>query len=356
MIITKKDVLNRLSEYFSLNKLFHNSFSERISGNWFRNEIIRSLYRDQRALQKFNEILKVVFEKVENIELLKHKLVGTEKQFDDKVLHVYAEILAAKWFVDKGCEYVAFMSTIDGRPSPDIELHSKDKTIHFAEVKYLGLTDDELTPILSQLEELATEHPDIYENKSISIEVQTPFVSKLKKMGEKKSLGRSIDQLIKNFHEKITSEKLICDKKIDANEEYTIMIDKPFYAVFQINKSVHFVAFLFHPTIYGHRITAGTEFFNYGPLYAKLIGRIHSAYLQLLTNRNDDFDAVRNDFIYLYIQQRSTDILYYEKIKNKVNLMLDALGVEEVVQLITNDENVLKVNRQICPVFSRCGD
>lgn len=355
MSITKQDILDRLKEFPLTNDLFSRSFAERQEGNWFRNIIIRSLYRNHETIKKFEEILAIIFERVENTRLLMSKLVGIEKEFDQKVWHVYAEILASKWFVDNEFEYIKFMETSD-KPCPDIELRSKDRKTHFAEVKYLELTADELTPILSQLEELATEYPNIYENKTFIIDVQTPYVAKLKHIRDVKEQDRKISEMMKFFHEKVKFERKKLESTLNAGEQYNIIIEKPLLANFEIKESDSFRALLHEPKVYNFRITIGTEFFHYGPLYAKLIGKIHEAYLQLLTNRNDDFDLVRNDFVYLYIEKRGTDLIYSEKIKPKINQMLEVLGINEVVQLVTNDENILMVNKQICPVFSRVGD
>ena len=356
MSITKQDILDRLTKYPLVNNLFSSSLASRPKGNWFKNVIVRALYRNPVQLENFEKILSIVLEKVENSDLVRSKLIGTEEDFDQKVLHVYAEIIASKWFVDKGFERVKFIEPKRNELNPDLELSSKKETIHFAEVKYLELTADELTPILSQLEELATEYPDIYENKTFVIDVQTPYVSKLKHIRDIKKQSSLIDELMKNFHEKIKSEGQILESNLNAGESYNITVEKPLHSSFEIKKSDSFVGILQQPRVYNCRITPGTEFFHYGPLYAKLVGRIHEAYLQLLTNRNDDFDLVRNDFVYLYIEKRGTDLLYYEKIKAKVNLILDVLGIKEVAQLITNDENILEVNMQFCPAFSKVGD
>ncbi|MFX1453431.1 MAG: hypothetical protein ACFFCM_21555 [Promethearchaeota archaeon] len=352
MTITQQDMLDRLKEYPLINDLFSRSLTERQEGNWFRNIIIRSLYRNPVAIKDFENILAIIFERVENINLITSKLVGIEKEFDQKVWHVYAEILASKWFVDKGFEYIKFMETSD-KPCPDIELRSKDRKTHFAEVKYLELTADELTPILSQLEQLATEYPNIYENKTFTIDVQTPYVAQLKRIRDVKKQDRQIDELMKNFHKKVISERKKLESTLTAGEQYNINIETPLQTNFEIKKSDSFRALLHEPKVYNFRITTGTEFFHYGPLYAKLIGRIHEAYLQLLTNRNDDFDLVRNDFVYLYIEKRGTDLLYFEKIKPKIIQMLEVLGINEVVQLVTNDEKILMFNEQFCPMFHK---
>ncbi|MFX0200411.1 MAG: hypothetical protein ACFFCW_30195 [Candidatus Hodarchaeota archaeon] len=354
MMITKSDIQDRLRNYPVLQKLFSKSLGERREGHWFRNEIIRSLYRKENALRDFEGILSRVVENVHNTSLIISKLNGSEAEFDRKIQHVYAEILAAKWFIDAGFDQVKFLEERMHRQTPDIELRKSGDT-HFAEVKYLGVAADELTPILSGLEELVTEYPELYDKKRYLVKVQVPFLGKLRRI-EWKKRDAYVDETIRSFDRKVREEQAELEKRLDEDKPYVFEIRKPLTVRVEVKRSDRFVVFVFPPQVYGTRLTTGTEFYQYGPLFAKMIGNIHSAYIQLLTNRNDDFDAVKKDFVYLFIEQRSQDILYEKEVEVKILGLLDVLQIEQVVQLITNRPKFLKLNEQICPAFFKTND
>ncbi len=355
MKITKLDIQRKLENYHFINKLFSKSLNDRPPENWFRNIIIHRLYRNTKPLEHLEEILSLVFNRVENSSFLKAKLNGKEADFDEKVWHVYAEILASKWFIDAGFERIIFLEEGGSRPTPDIELRKSDVT-HFAEVKYLELTADELLPILSKLEELVIQYPEIYDKKIFIITVYLPSLIKLQRIRKKRERDDLVDQLIKNLHETILTKRTEIEGKLSEKNPYTIEL-KDFVTVkFEIKKYHQYGAIFWHPQIYGSQITAGTEFYHYGPLYAKLIGRIHEGYLQLLTNRGDNFDLVKRDFIYLFIEQKPSDISYEEEVDGKIDGLLNTLQIGDLVQIITNRSNILKVDKQICPVFSTTVD
>lgn len=354
MMITKSDIQDRLRNYRVLQELFSKSLSERPEGHWFKNEIIRSLYRKTNALRDFERILSIVVENVQNTSLIISKLNGSEAEFDRKIQHVYAEILAAKWFIDAGFEHIKFLEEKMYRQTPDIELRKSGVT-HFAEVKYLEVAADELTPILSRFEELVTEYPELYDKKCFLVKVYVPFLGKLRRK-EWKKRDDYVGRMIRSLDEKVRGEQTELEKRLDEDEPYVIEIGKPLTVRVEVKKSDHFVVFLFPPQVYGTRLTTGTEFYHYGPLFAKMIGKIHSAYIQLLTNREDDFDAVKKDFVYLYIEPRGQDILYEKGVEAKIVGLLDVLQIEEVVQVITNRLNLFKIDKRICPVFSKIDD
>ena len=61
---------------------------------------------------------------------------------------------------------------------------------------------------------------------------------------------------------------------------------------------------------------------------------------------------MKNDFLYLYIEPKHVDLLYRNNVIGKLSELLNILRLDEIVQVITNESAIWKIDGQICPSSS----
>lgn len=323
-MITKDHISEKINEnlpkYQNIQKYLGKSITsvleaEKPITNLLENRLLRSLYFDSQNLISLEEYLKELSGKV-NIE---SAVAGIKNNFLEKYSSFFYELDACYFLVNRGEKEVRFIPTKSGEKTPDLEYVNGEKQKCYVEVKGFNSVSPEMLIIDDKLKARAI--LDGFFNKTFLFEAKINYIALKNSTSIEKELKMSfsklLDEMEKTYNPKQNEEQTFTNGKISYK-----------YKIFENNSGG--CRTMFHG---GGDWKDHTQrpIFMLTSIYSRVFSKFHEAYEQLLLYRKNDYNLVKNDSIFMYVNSNGS--FDTDSIK-KINAVIKTAGLIDFVNIV----------------------
>lgn len=168
----RDQLFKNLSEWSLLDEFFRTQLQNRVNReNWLENSLIQIiLLRRKPNIDLLNSLLSNLKEDRENYNRLKTKLSSQERDYDEKLSDLLAEVAAYEYLKDRSFNNIKALDPLGAVKTPDFQAEKTGKTYLF-EVKKMRSPLSGMDYVFDKIHARLIQEPELYNNRIFHIEL-----------------------------------------------------------------------------------------------------------------------------------------------------------------------------------------